>query len=218
MGLTGATAAQFMVEGRWPSGNIKWVKVRAVVPSVNAGGTATLTMTSSGAGDFGGSKLATDNGSTITVSTGAATFTIKKANFNVVDQVIVGSKTVVAAGGSQGLVIIGPDPAAAYPANVTCLPDAGGSACTTAYTSANDPNSTAVIEENGPAMAVIKATGDHTDGAGHVYMHFTARFYFYKNKSYVKVTSILRNADHGIKQYFCFGLQGLSGVRAAHQP
>ena len=29
LGLTGANAAQFMVEGRWPSGNIKWVKIRA---------------------------------------------------------------------------------------------------------------------------------------------------------------------------------------------
>jgi hypothetical protein len=218
LGLTGATAAQFMVEGKWPSGNIKWVKVRAVVPSLNAGGTATITLTSAGAGNFGGSDMATDNGSTITVSTGIATFTIKKANFNIVDQAVVGSKTVVATGSSQGLVILGPDPTAAYPGNVTCLPTAGGSACTTAYASANDPSSTAVIEENGPAMTVIKATGTHVDNAGHAYMNFTARMYFYKNKSYVKVTSILRNADYGSSNTFATAYKGFQGYELRVSP
>src|SRR5689334_21684099 len=47
LGLTGATAGQFVVEGRWPSGNIKWVKVRAIVPSLGAGGTAMVTLTNS---------------------------------------------------------------------------------------------------------------------------------------------------------------------------
>ena len=108
LGLTGATAAQFTVEGKWPDGNIKWVKVRAIVPSLNAGGTGTVTLTSSGSGNVGGSNLATDNGSTISIATGTATFTIKKANFNVVDQVVIGSTTVIASGKSQGLVIIGP--------------------------------------------------------------------------------------------------------------
>src|SRR5678809_777838 len=42
-GLTGATAAQFSIEGKWPSGNIKWLKIRAIVPSVAVGGTATVT-------------------------------------------------------------------------------------------------------------------------------------------------------------------------------
>src|SRR5689334_13828031 len=95
LGLTGATAAQFTVEGTWPSGNIKWVKVRAIVPSLSAGGTTTLTLTSAGSGNFGGSNLAVDNGSTITVSTGTGIFTIKKANFNIIDQAVVGSSTIV---------------------------------------------------------------------------------------------------------------------------
>jgi hypothetical protein len=210
LGLTGATAAQFMVEGKWPSGNIKWIKVRAIVPSVSGGGTATVTLTDSGTGNFGGSNLATDNGSTITVSTGAGTFTIKKANFNVVDQVVIGSNTLVA-GGSQGLVILGPDPTAVYPGNVTCLPTSGGTPCTTAFASANDPNSTAIIEENGPAMAVIKATGTHLDGAGHSYLHFTARLYFFRNKTYFKVTSILRNADYGTSNTAATAYKGFQG-------
>src|ERR1044071_3615152 len=51
LGLSGATAAQFMVEGTWPSGNIKWLKIRAIVPSVGAGGTAAMTLNSSGSGN-----------------------------------------------------------------------------------------------------------------------------------------------------------------------
>jgi hypothetical protein len=218
LGVTGATAAQFMVEGKWPSGNIKWVKVRAVVPSVSAGGTATIVLTDSGVGNFGGANLATDNGGTITVSTGSATFTINKANFNVVDKVVIGSTTVVASGTAQGLVLVGPDPTAAYPGNVTCLPATGGTACATVYASANDANSTAVIEENGPAMAVIKATGRHLDGSGHAYMNFTARLYFYKNKNYIKVTSILRNADYGSSNTFATAYKGFQGYELRISP
>ena len=90
LGLTGASAGQFAPEAYWPDGNIKWLKIRAIIPSVGAGGTTTITLTNSGSGNFGGSNLATDNGTTITVATGTATFTIKKANFNVLDSVEIG--------------------------------------------------------------------------------------------------------------------------------
>jgi hypothetical protein len=218
LGLQGATAAQFTVEGTWPSGNIKWVKVRAMVPSVAAGGSSNLTLTDAGTGNFGGADLATDNGQTITISTGSATFTVRKANFNVVDQVVVGGQTVVAGGSSQGLVVLGPDPTAAYPGNVTCLPTAGGTACNTVYASSNDPNSTAVIEENGPAATVIKATGSHLDGNAHAYMRCTARLYFYKNKNYVKITAIMRNADYGKSSTFTTAYKGHQGYELRIKP
>jgi hypothetical protein len=79
LGLTGASAGQFRVLGTWPDGNYKWVEVCGVIPTLNAGGTASVTLTNSGAGNFGGSNLATDNGATIAVATGAASFSIKKA-------------------------------------------------------------------------------------------------------------------------------------------
>jgi hypothetical protein len=218
LGLTGATAAQFTVEGTWPSGNIKWVKVRAVVPNLSAGASTILTLHDNGGGDFGGANLATDNGATITVSTGAATFTIVKSNFNVVDKVLIGGTTVVASGKSQGLVLIGPDPNAGYPGNVTCLPSTGGTACATVYSSANDPNSTAVIEENGPAATIIKATGRHLDASGHAYMNFTARLYFYKGRSAVKVTSILRNAEHGASNSFATAYKAFQAYEVRVSP
>ncbi|HUI79557.1 MAG TPA: Ig-like domain-containing protein, partial [Bryobacteraceae bacterium] len=204
LGLTGASAAQFSVEGTWPDGNIKWLKIRAIVPSLAAGGTATLTLTNSGSGNFGGANLATDNGPTITVNTNGGTcgsgsaicFTVKKSNFDVIDQVQIGSTTVVASGTSQGLVVLGPNPTATYPGNVTCSPTSGGTACTTVYSTANDAkNSTCSIEENGPAISVLKCTADLNDGSGHVYMHTTTRLYFYQGSSKVRAQVTLRNAD-----------------------
>src|ERR1051326_3885197 len=50
--LTGATAGQFRVLGRWPSGNFKWVKVCGIVSSLSAGGTAPVTLADGGAGNF----------------------------------------------------------------------------------------------------------------------------------------------------------------------
>src|SRR5262245_2648394 len=197
LGLGGATAGQFRVLGRWPDGNFKWVKVCGIVSTLNAGGTATVTL-QSGSGNFGGSNLATDNGATITVATGAATFTIKKANFNFLDQVAVGSTQLISTSSSptRGLVITGPSATAAYPGNVTC--SGSGGACTTVYSSANDPSSTCSIEENGPVLAVIKCVGSHVDDSAHPYMHYTMREYFYKGATGVKVRTVLRNANYNV--------------------
>jgi len=218
LGLTGATAGQFRALGRWPSGNYKWVEVCGIIPSLSAGGTTNVTLTGTGSGNFGGPTLAVDNGSTITVSTGAATFTIRKAGFNVVDQVVIGNTTVVTSGSSQGLVITGPNPTAAYPANVTCGSGAGQSPCTTTYSSANDANSQCTIEKNGPVVAVLKCTGDHADGGGHVYMHYTVREYFYKGKTSVKITSELRNADYGTSGTFATAYKGHKGYELRITP
>jgi hypothetical protein len=194
LGLSGTSMGQFRVLSRWPSGNIKWVQMDTEA-DISAGGQNNSVALTTGSGNFGGSNLATDNGATITVNTGPAQFTIKKANFNVIDKVVVNGKTIVAPGTSQGLILTGPNPTAAFPGNVTCSPDAGGSACTTTYSSANDPTSSCSIEENGPVKSVIRCIGTHFDTANHPYMQFTVREYFYKNRPSLKVTSILRNAN-----------------------
>src|ERR1039458_2829202 len=51
LALTGASAGQFRVLGVWPSGNAKWVEVCGIIPSLNAGGTATVALTDTGAGN-----------------------------------------------------------------------------------------------------------------------------------------------------------------------
>ena len=196
LGITGASAGQFRVLTTWDGTNAKWVQV-CTIATLNAGGTTSVTMTNTGSGNFGGSNLATDNGSTITVATGAATFTIKKANFNFVDQAVAGSTTVVSSGASTGFVIVGPT----YP-NTTC------GTCTTVYSSANDASSTVTVEQNGPVMAVLKATWNYTDGSGNVYMRGTARMYFYVNKSGVKIQHSSRNADYGASNTFASAYKG----------
>jgi len=214
LGLTGANAGQFRMLGTWPSGNYKWIEVCGIVPTLSAGGTTSVTLTNSGSGNFGGANLATDNGATIAVSTGAAQFTVRKANFNGVDQVVIGSTTVVASGSSPGFVLTGPSPTAAYPNNVTC----GSGTCTTVYSSANDPNSTCLIEKNGPVEAVLKCTFDHVDSSGHVYMHGNARMYFYSGKTSIKVTSSLRNADYGTSNTFATAYKGHQGYELRIAP
>lgn len=182
LGLSGAAAGQFRCLGVWPSGNCKWALVDTL-SSLTGSGTDTSISLTAGSGNFGGSNLATDNGTTITVATGTATFTVKKANFNLLDIAVVGSTTIVATGTSTGMVVVGPTSP-----NTTC------GTCTTVYSSANDSSSTAVIEENGPVKAVIKATGTYKDGSGNPYMQFTVRLTFWKGKSAVKVKDELRNA------------------------
>lgn len=212
--LTGATAGQFRILGRWPSGNAKWIEVCGIVSSLAAGGTTTVTLRDSGSGNFGGANLATDNGATITVATGAATFTVRKARFNVVDQVVVGATAVVATNTSQGLVITGPPASAPYPANVTCT----AGSCTVPYLSTNDTSSTCVIEKNGPVEAVLKCDGNHVDASGNVYLHFTVREYFHAGKTAVKVTSILRNADYGTSNTFATAYKGHQGYELRIAP
>ena len=188
LGLSGSpTYQQFRCLAQWPSGNCKWVLVDTTA-SLSAGGTNTSYVLANGSGNAGGPNLATDNGTTITVATGAATYTVKKANFNVFDSVVVGSTTIVSSGTSTGLTLNGPLFSQGYPNNTAC------GACTTPYTSSNDSASTCVIEENGPARAALKCTGSLKDSGADVYMTFTVREFFYANQPYAKVQVELQNA------------------------
>lgn len=219
LGLTGATAGQFRILNTWPSGNAKWIQVSGVLASLSAGASATVTLTNSGSGDFGGSDLATDGGSTITVATGTSTFVIRKANYNVINTAAVGATAILASSVAEtrGLVLTGPSPVAAYPANVTCTAE-GGSACTTIYSSANDGASTCLIEQNGPVMAVVKCDGALKNSGGTTYMKYTARSYFYKNKNYTKVNVELRNADLGTSNTFASAYKGFDGFELRLDP
>ncbi|HST76849.1 MAG TPA: hypothetical protein VLN58_00010, partial [Verrucomicrobiae bacterium] len=166
LGLTGATMGQFRCLAEWEDQSCKWVLVDTQATVAAGAANTGITLTNAGTGNFGGANLATDNttAGTITVDTGAAQFTIRKANFNGLDTVVVGGVTVVASGTSTGLAITGP-----APGGTSC------GTCTTTYTSSNDAASTAVIEENGPVRAVVKADGAHKDSAGNTYMRWTVR-------------------------------------------
>ena len=97
LSLDGAKLGQFRKLAQWPSGNWKWVLVDTQA-DIAAGASNTrisVNKVVTGGGNFGGPDLATSNGTTITVITGAATFTIKKTNFNLFDKVVVGGKVLV---------------------------------------------------------------------------------------------------------------------------
>ena len=209
LSLDGTRLGQFRVLARWPSGNIKWVLVDTQA-DLSAGGKNTeISLTAAGKGNFGGPKLATDDGPTVTVNTGAGVFTIRKTTFNVFDRVTIGNKTLISSDSSLGLVILGP-----VSPKTSCNPGP----CTTPYLSRNDHNSTAIIEENGPARAVIRADGVHRDAAGNGYMRFTVRMHFYKNRTYVKITSILRNADEGSSNTFNSAAKGFASYELRLTP
>lgn len=175
-GLTGATAGQFKITGWWPNGNAQWVTVDLQTSLTAAQVKTGFALTNSGSGNFGGSDLAADGASAITVNTGAATFTIKKANFNVFDSVVVGSDTLVSSGNSGGFKLV--------------------DTSSVAYSSVNDSSSTAVIEENGPLRAVVVSSGSLKTSGGIRFCDYEARLTFYKNKSHVKGMVSLRNAKY----------------------
>jgi len=183
-GLEGARLGQFRVLGWWPNGNVKWVLLDTEV-DVDAKGLNQEVSLTAGKGNFGGAPLAKDYPTKIVVNTGSAEFTIRKSRFNVLDRVTVGDHEIVKPGTSHGLVILGPVPGG----RTVC------GACETVYASSNDTASKAEIEENGPVRAVVKASGEQKDSHGNAYMGFTVRMTFYAGKTYVKVTSSLRNAD-----------------------
>lgn len=214
LGLTGATSGQFRVLARWPSGNAKWIEVCGVISSLAAGGAASLTLTNTGSGNFGGPDMAVTDGTTnvININTGLGAcgtslvncFTIKKLNHNGIDFVQIGTNTVVSSPGAAqlGYTVTGPDFNQPFPANVTCGPlDATHSPCNSVYSSSQDGYSYCWIEKNGPVESVITCMTTHTINAGspntfpRPYMRTKARYYFHKGKSWVRVVDGLLNED-----------------------
>jgi len=189
LGLEGARAGQFRILGWWPNENAKWVLIDTQT-NVDSKGTNSGLVLTAGHGNFGGEPLAKEYPIKIEVHTGVAEFVIRKSRFNLLDSVTVHNKQLVKPGTSQGLVLTGPAP------NETVC-----GVCKTVYSSSNDAASKIEIEENGPVRAVVKATGAHKDIRGNVYMRFTVRMTFYAGKSYVKLTSSLRNADESSSRF-----------------
>ena len=125
LGLSGASVGQFRELASWPSGKVQWVLVDTVLGSLSAGASSTAITLTTGSGTFGGSNLATDNGTTITVDTGDLVVTIQEANHNGFDQVVLSGTTIVSDNASDGFAILGPDPTDTYPDDVTCTAEGG---------------------------------------------------------------------------------------------
>lgn len=205
LGLGGASAGQFRVLGRWPSGNIQWLLIDTLA-DLSAGKVNDSIMLTSGSGDFGGPRLATEDGSQITVSTGPAVFVVRKKKFDLIDQAVVNNRVLINSGASPGLVLLGPSPG-----NTDCP-------CSTVYASSNDATSDARVEENGPVRAVVRATGQLEDSVGHAYMRYTVWLHFYKGKTRAKAVISLQNADYGPSNSFASAYKGFLSFEARLVP
>jgi hypothetical protein len=184
LGLAGASAYQFKVLNRYPSGNAQWVLVDAVLSgAVGAGGSAALTL-ANGGGNAGGSDLAADNGSIISVNTGPAQFVVRKTGFNGLDSVTVNGQALVASGHAGGVR----------------LTLADGTVCSSADASVEGVS----VAENGPAKALVRARGRFKTPGGSRDMGYTVDMTFSKGASWVKAVVILRNGYHDVHKRIAF--------------
>ncbi|MFZ5955570.1 MAG: putative Ig domain-containing protein [Nanoarchaeota archaeon] len=184
---------QFRPLAYWSNGNIKWILVDTQI-TLPAESSKTIYLVNGG-GNSGGNNLASEFDDYILIDTGNAQFQIRKKNFNLFDQVIVDGNLLVSSGNSGGLSITGYENTSykLYKDNSSHILKENE-----IYYSKNDANSTAVIEENGPVRAVVKATGSFKDSSENRFMDYTIRFHFYKNKSYVKTIVIMRHSQEEI--------------------
>lgn len=165
-----AVPAQFRVLKRHASGNVQWVLVD-LQATVNANSANTEFTLVKGTNPSG-SPLAIA-GSPITINTGAAIFTIRAANQNVLNSAVVSGVSLLTSGHSGGLVYT------------------DGS---TTYHSGNDATSTAIIEENGPLRAVIVERGRLKSAGGVATLGYTSRLTFFAGKATVKLHLTIENA------------------------
>jgi hypothetical protein len=92
--LGGVQEAQFTTLAKWSDGSCKWVlcEYRADVP---AGQTNATVKVDRGAGNFGGSALASTSGTVTTVDTGAIRFTIDAAKQDLFQSVQAGGRDLI---------------------------------------------------------------------------------------------------------------------------
>jgi hypothetical protein len=228
-------SSQFRCMAKWPDGFARWVLIDAQLPSFAEGSPGydaniVVAEIASGGGNYpasqnmaqkctgaGAPAAACPDANHIVVQTGAATFLIREANYNLFDDVQVGPTHLVSRanhGATDGLYLQGPPDSAIPPTNPNPTIDSascwagtpgssgpiptnytGPSLCNTAYTSSNDSHSSCVIEENGPLRTVVMCQGDMDNSKGHAYMHWRTRMHFWAKHSDAKVTIALRNAD-----------------------
>jgi hypothetical protein len=122
---------------------------------------------------------AQDQGSVIQVNTGVIRFNVKKANFNLLDEVWVDES------GSQNY----------DDAHKIVAAHTGGGLVhklgSVEFFSSNDAASTVAIERLGPMAVVLKATGQLKNSSGAGSYHFITRIYAYNNSKIVKVDNTI---------------------------
>jgi len=171
--------AQFIPIVEYTDGTPRWVLVD-FQPTVGATSSASYRIVAGTAAPHPTPLQIYEDGSSITVDTGAAVFVINKINFNLFDSVTVGGIPVVSSSQDSGIVVT----------------KASDSSMWRSYFG----NATFSIEDAGPLHAVVKVVGDHRRFVGdssHL-LEYTCRIHFYAGQSFVRVFYTLENAKRAI--------------------
>lgn len=182
LGMQGVSAWQFTPLERWPNGDIKVVLVDAQA-NVSAGGTVSAALTT-GTGPTAGVPMATETMTQVVVTTGTASFTLRKAAHNGLETVTVGSTRLTPPGHTGGFV----------------LTLASGGVLSSLY-----DTPTVTLERNGPLAAVVRVEGrfrDSTGAAGPA--GYTLRYLFTAGSSTVQISATVRNAYDDSKAFLPF--------------
>jgi hypothetical protein len=131
----------------------------------------------------GGTVAVTEDGTHVTVTTGKVTFKIRKTGgFNLFDQVLIAK---------DGDNVVDDEIISSSLNNGALIYDHWDST----YTSGRDQNFTVKVEEAGPLRAVIKVTGNLSNGTDdHRFYGYLCRIYAFAGKSYVHVQYSLKNS------------------------
>lgn len=184
--------AQFKVLSRYagvPSDGTKPIRMVLVdfQDSVSANATNTVTLTTSGNGTMQANNLAIDHASFIEISTGSLNIQVSKTSGNIFENVVIDGTSAVSSPTDDKFTIVFDG---------------------TSYFST--PTAVA-IEENGPLRCVVKVNGIFADKNGNnlippvtrigetpdTPIRYTIRYFAYRNKSFVKLQTTLKNENFG---------------------
>ena len=192
-----AVDAQFEVLNRWwgSDNSIRHIKVyfQPIVSAFTGSGSGITTyyLKDTGTGNSISTNLSvTEDASTITVNTGPLRFTVKKQNFNIIDEAHFDANGNSTFESSEQVINSSSDNGGIFTGRL-----AGD-----IQKDSDFSNTTVVIEEQGPMQVVIKAnvptifnsTTDHQHG-------FAVRIYAYADKPFVKIDYQLQNSAKNVQ-------------------
>ena len=186
---------------------VKWVLLDFPA-SVSASGESVYFLRRSGAGAEPASPVdIDDDGTTITIDTGAAVFRMRRDSFDLFSSVeLAGTGSVLSPSENNGFFV-----------------SAGG----TDYRSSLSPPASLSVEEEGPLRASVLVRGSHASASGGTKLAYTARIHFYAGSAQARVLYTLENHNptqpdgEGQPQCWdigCPGSESFSGLYLELQP
>jgi hypothetical protein len=151
---------------------------------VAASATATVVLHSeTSANPMASNLTVADQGTHFQVNTGVLRFNVRKANFNILDQVWIDETGGESYDNAHRIVSTHNRGLVHY------------LSVASEYLSSLDANSTVVVERSGPHSVLLKATGVLKNSSGDSSFHFITRIYACNNSKIVKIVNVIENRD-----------------------